>query len=218
MDNEKKSKKLFIIASILLLIGVVMINFIPVSFQKIALAVTGNYNRTAAQNSITRDDWNLLDSDFLLTDGSNQMAGNLNMNNNKITNLQNPTADTDAANKGWVNTLLSSASSIKDTSGNPLKMVCGTFQPTAAQWVQITADTMYTDINTAVAGFAAVPIYLTSIGGAGSHGFSYGATSIYSPTQNSFRVYITYTGGSAYNPTNVANIWLWKINWCGIGQ
>ena len=41
-------------------------------------------------------------ANFLKKDGSVAMTGNLNLNNNKITNLATPVSDTDAANKAYV--------------------------------------------------------------------------------------------------------------------
>ena len=41
-------------------------------------------------------------SDYLEKDGSVAMTGNLNLNNNKIVNLSDPTTDQQAANRGWV--------------------------------------------------------------------------------------------------------------------
>ena len=41
-------------------------------------------------------------SDYLEKDGTVAMTGNLNLNNNKIVNLEDPTTDKQAANRGWV--------------------------------------------------------------------------------------------------------------------
>ncbi|CAH3162948.1 unnamed protein product [Porites evermanni] len=41
-------------------------------------------------------------SDCLEKDGTVAMTGNLNLNNNKIVNLEDPTTDKQAANRGWV--------------------------------------------------------------------------------------------------------------------
>ena len=41
-------------------------------------------------------------SDYLEKDGTVAMTGNLNLNNNKIVKLSDPTADNQAANRGWV--------------------------------------------------------------------------------------------------------------------
>ena len=41
-------------------------------------------------------------SDYLEKDGTVAMTGNLNLNNNKIVNLKDPTTDKQAANRGWV--------------------------------------------------------------------------------------------------------------------
>lgn len=42
--------------------------------------------------------------DYLKKDGSSNMTGNLNMGNKKIINLANPTDNTDAINKAYVDT------------------------------------------------------------------------------------------------------------------
>lgn len=46
------------------------------------------------------------DSDKLNLDGSNAMVGDLNLNGNKIINLQSPSAGNDGANKTYVDTTL----------------------------------------------------------------------------------------------------------------
>ena len=45
---------------------------------------------------------------YLHVDGSNKMTNNLNMNNNRITNLTTSTDNTDAANKKYVDDSISS--------------------------------------------------------------------------------------------------------------
>ena len=44
---------------------------------------------------------NYTDTNFLSLNGDIAMAGPLNMSNNKITHLANPTANGDATNKSW---------------------------------------------------------------------------------------------------------------------
>jgi hypothetical protein len=77
------------------------------------------------------------------------------------------------------------------------------------------ANGVYVDVNTSAAGFTAVPLYLTSIGGNSSHWATTGATAIYSATATGFRIYIRWADGSPLTPAQ-ANSFLWHINWMGI--
>ena len=43
----------------------------------------------------------ITDSNFLFVNGNSAMVGPLNMSNNKISHLANPTASGDAINKSW---------------------------------------------------------------------------------------------------------------------
>lgn len=97
----QKSNKWLIVGLLSFVLAIGLIILAPVSLQKVAQAVTGNYNRAVSENSLSRDDWNKLDDDFLLKDGGT-MAGDINMNNHKVTNLSTPTANTDAATKQYV--------------------------------------------------------------------------------------------------------------------
>ncbi len=51
-------------------------------------------------------------AEFLQRDGSVALTGNLNGNSNKITNLANPSASSDAANKSYVDTQVSSLNQV----------------------------------------------------------------------------------------------------------
>lgn len=53
-------------------------------------------------------------ANFLKKDGSVSLTGNLDANNNKITNLSNPTLSTDAVNKSYVDTIISNLNSLFD--------------------------------------------------------------------------------------------------------
>ncbi len=99
MSIQKINKKTGLGLFILLIIFIsFLFVFTPMSLKKIAQAVTGSYNRAPADSTVTVDDWNLLDEDFLLRDGANSMQGDLNMNGNKIINLGDGVNLTDAAN------------------------------------------------------------------------------------------------------------------------
>ena len=57
-------------------------------------------------------------ADFLKRDGSVLLTGNLDANNNKITNVSTPTANGDAANKSYVDTAISNLNSLFDAKGS----------------------------------------------------------------------------------------------------
>src|SRR3989339_246496 len=61
---------------------------------KPAWAALGDYDRTGV--SLSPDDWNYLDEDFVLKEGAT-MGGDINMNNIAITNLALIPADTTSA-------------------------------------------------------------------------------------------------------------------------
>ena len=70
--------------------------------------------------------WNLLpassslNSTYLRLNGSSAMTGNLNIGNNNITNLYNPSNPTDAANKSYVDTEISSLTTTSVAEGSNL--------------------------------------------------------------------------------------------------
>jgi hypothetical protein len=88
-------------------------------------------------------------------------------------------------------------------------------------WQQYSdGQSIFVDVDTSSGGFTTTPIYITSLGGFGSHWATTGATSIYAATPTGFRVYIRfeYTGpGSlpALTPA-VANQYGWHINWIAV--
>ncbi len=96
----------------ILILGCILSLFLIINFKQSALAlVQGRYDRLAGDDAATMvNDWNVLDEDFLLTDGSSQMDGTLDMVNNTINNiLSNPADNTSVANVGYVDSLLSTA-------------------------------------------------------------------------------------------------------------
>lgn len=90
--------------SLIIFILAIVYTFIPVSIKNHAFAFVSNYNRTAAENTLSLDDWNELDNDFLFRDGSNEMTGNLDMGTNRIINMSmsGSPSDTDGATVGYV--------------------------------------------------------------------------------------------------------------------
>ena len=57
-------------------------------------------------------------TEFLKRDGSIPLIGNLDANNNKITNIGTPTNNGDAVNKSYVDTAISNLNSIFDAKGS----------------------------------------------------------------------------------------------------
>ena len=57
-------------------------------------------------------------TEFLKRDGSVLLTGNLDVNNNKITNVSTPTANGDVANKSYVDTAISNLNSLFDSKGS----------------------------------------------------------------------------------------------------
>jgi hypothetical protein len=85
----------------------------------------------------------------------------------------------------------------------------GQTAPGATAWQQYDANGIYLDVNTAACGFGTTPVYLTSIGGWSSHWITTGATSIYSTTPSSFRVYVHNPGITAAQANSLG----WHLNW-----
>ncbi len=80
----------------------------------------------------------------------------------------------------------------------------------STNWQPYGENGIYVDIDTAACGFTATPRYFTSMGGSSRHWTTVGATSIYSPTSNGFRVYVN--SEDAITPAS-ANSHHWTINW-----
>ena len=107
-----------------------------------------------------------------------------------------------------------------DIGGSALQVVCGQTTQGATSWNQTTSvfDVVWVDIDTSVAGFsgATPPMYFTNLSGNTQLFRTFGATSVYTPTNNGFRVYIVYAPGTL-TPAD-ANTWGWHIKWCGFGN
>lgn len=100
---------------------------------------------------------------------------------------------------------------IRTTMGLTERTCSGRTLPGATDWRQYGSDGVYVDVDTSPCGFDGTPLYFTSIGGNSNHWSSMGATSIYSPTETGFRVYVKRSGITIAD----ANDWKWHINWEG---
>ncbi len=72
-------------------------------------------------------------------------------------------------------------------------------------------------VDTGVAAFSTIPIYVCSIGGANNHWTALGGNAVYKPTRQGFQVKLRLADGSALTPA-CANSHKWHINWIGIEE
>jgi hypothetical protein len=221
MNKKIKLLKIQLTAAIFALIIVLISGFFVLGpeLSRIASALSPNYNKLTG-DSLDVNIWNNLDDDFLALTGDIAMQGNLNMGSNRITNLANPTGNNDAVNQGWVLSQISGASSIEDTSGNPLRMVCGSMPCTLANTTNPFPYILLITINTSAAGFSSIQAYLSSMDGYGNHYRVTGVNTIYNPQVDSYQIYIQFIDN--YNPSFLispqdAVDWGWVVNWCGLG-
>jgi hypothetical protein len=90
----------------------------------------------------------------------------------------------------------------------------GATVPGKTAWQRYSSNSLYVDIDTSTCGFSATPLYFTTLGGTRNHWLTLGASSIYSPTRNGFRVYLK---DLAKNVTpDEANRRKWHIAWEGV--
>ncbi|MGX2996817.1 hypothetical protein JNUCC64_21505 [Streptomyces sp. JNUCC 64] len=84
-------------------------------------------------------------------------------------------------------------------------------------WQNYNNAGIYLDVDTTSARFTGSPTYVTSLGGDGTHWGTVGASSVYSPTQNGFRVYLQWKDGSVLTPAH-ATQYRFHINWIGVDE
>ncbi len=103
MDNLK----IKLLASIFFFVSLICFDlFFASGLNNFAKALTGDYSKTLPA-SLTLTDWNNLDDDFVAKSGDS-MTGTLDMGGNRITNLNDPVNDSDAANKAYVDAQMAS--------------------------------------------------------------------------------------------------------------
>jgi len=102
----------------------------------------------------------------------------------------------------------------RGADGRPLRVVMGTTNPVTMDWMTDTPGGIYTDIDTSVGDFEETPQYFTSLSGVMGHHLARGVTSIYRPTSEGFRVYISLAG---LTPEK-ARRWDWAISWVAVGR
>ncbi|MBS1914178.1 MAG: hypothetical protein JST22_19475 [Bacteroidetes bacterium] len=102
-----------------------------------------------------------------------------------------------------------------------LRMASGRTQPGATNWQVYSPTGIYVDVDITSARFTGTPVIVTSIGGAGNHWATTGASAIYPvppdllATATRFRVYLRWVDNSPLTPAQ-ANAFKWHINWVGM--
>lgn len=97
-----------------------------------------------------------------------------------------------------------------------IKIGSGSTTPGSTNWKAYGGDTgVYLDVDTSSCSFTTTPKYTTSLGGSSSHWATTGATSIYVPKPNGFRVYVRWANGANLTPAQANNL-KWHINWLGV--
>jgi hypothetical protein len=89
-------------------------------------------------------------------------------------------------------------------------------QTSPRDWQNYGDQSVYVDMDTSDAGFTAVPRYLTSLSSSRGIWATTGATSIYSPEQDRFRVYLRVVKGSL--TPEEAQSRGWYLSWVGIQE
>ena len=82
-------------------------------------------------------------------------------------------------------------------------------------WIAYGPSSIYVNVDTTTAGFAATPFYFTSLGGSSNQRDAQGVSAIYSPTASGFRVYLRNWNGAALTPA-IANSRGWRVQWLGV--
>ena len=100
-------------------------------------------------------------------------------------------------------------------AGLPFRIGSGRTTGGVTAWQVYSANGIFVDVDTRAAGFTQTPVYVTAIGGNGSHWATTGGTSIYTPTNVGFRVYVKWSDNSALTPAT-ANANGWHIQWIGV--
>lgn len=98
------------------------------------------------------------------------------------------------------------------------RIACGKTRP--GQWRRHNPrrnEGLFVDVDTRLAGFSMVPVYVSSLCGHHGHWNTVGGGSVCQPTAHGFRVYIRYVDGSPITP-GVAIQGGWHIQWIGFEE
>jgi len=100
-----------------------------------------------------------------------------------------------------------------DGSGN---RVCSGVSP-AEDWAVYSTNWLQMDIDTTACGFTGVPSYFTTLNGTSSHWVTTGITSIYNPTETTFRVYLRSTTETSISQATAVTRG-YTVNWMAVGN
>lgn len=191
--------------------------FSPVSLEKVALALSSNYSKPSG-GSLDHDEWNNLPNDFVAKSGGADavMTGPLTL-------PADPAQPMQAATKQYVDNSGGGGggSDITDTSGTDFKMVCGV--SSTGGWLNYGSGgyAVETTVDTSAANFVNNNVrYTVSLSGSNA-GVAMGTDTLYNISQSSFDLHLQYVGWGGAFPGITgaqANLWGWKVHWCGIGE
>jgi len=139
----------------------------------------------------------------------NFQANNLTAQGNVGVGITNPEAPLHVVGK-----LLGAA---QDTSGNALRICCGTTPEGRTAWQVYSDAGVFVDVDTSMCRFTNTPIYIVSMHGNGYNWETTGGSSAYSRTATSFRVYVRFSDGRQFTP-DFAQAQGWHIQWIAIGN
>jgi len=218
--ENNKTKRLKLSKGIIFLLFVFLFScflvFLLIFNENTVIALSGDYSTRNIGDSLTPNDWNYLDEDFVIKDSNGDtMGGNINMGGNRITNLAASAAvNTDyIATIGFVNLITSSGAA--DKNGNPKKMVCGSTVPGSTGWIDFPPNGIRVDVDTtgiSGANFLSILTYITVIEG-DNVDYQTGANGIQGVSNTGFTLFLR-TSISAAEAENRN----WVINWCGVGD
>lgn len=224
-NNDVKNK---MIPSFLVLLVVMLLLFSGVNIKNTVLALSGDYNRAVSgDNQIDANDWDVLDEDFLATDGTNGMDSNANivLNGGNIKGLPDtPVELNDATSKVYVDTeiagvAVAGSANITNVDGESLKMVCGETPLGSTDWAQVFFDTITLLVDTSAAGFVSDDVsYSVSLYGDGSMYEAVGYNGIYQSSATGFRIYVSNNSLAVLSAVSARDSYKWYIKWCGIGK
>ncbi len=101
----------------------------------------------------------------------------------------------------------------------PLRVCNGSTPKGSTAWVPYIDTGVYVEVNTSKCGFTSTPTYISSLGGNSWIWATTGGSTIYSPSANSFRIYIRILEESILEKTitpEKANAEGWHINWVAV--
>ncbi len=101
-------------------------------------------------------------------------------------------------------------------AGVPFRIGAGRTPSGSTAWQVYGANGILVDVDTRAGGFTQTPLYIVSLGGNSSHWSTVGGTSIYTPTNVGFRIYLRWVADNTALAPATANQLGWFIQWVGV--